>query len=305
MGRQIREKVLRFTGVPVRVAIGRTKTLAKLASLGAKADLTLNGVCHLGLYSPEKLNLIMSSIPVSEIWGVGRRLTKRLASLNIHTVAELKDSDLRYMRKKFSVNMARTIQELNGVPCIPLEDENPRDHKDQLIFSRSFAKPVQGEREMRQVLSIYAQRVSGRLREQGLTAGVVSAWCATAYFKEGYQSAYVSVPLGTPTNDPIRLSKAAYSVLDRINADAAYVRAGVILTGLRAETADIPLDLFREDYEGRQVGETLDSITRKFGSRAIGVGVGGLKSAPSWNMKRGMLSRRAMTAWDELVEVRA
>lgn len=97
VGAEMRERVLRYTGVPVRVAIGKTKTLAKLASLGAKADLSLNGVCHLGAYSPEKLNHIMSSIPVSEIWGVGRRLTKRLASLNIHTVAELRDADLRYM----------------------------------------------------------------------------------------------------------------------------------------------------------------------------------------------------------------
>lgn len=305
VGREIRATVLRYTGIPVRVAIGRTKTLAKLAALGAKADLSLDGVCHLGSYSPEHLDHITQSIPVSDLWGVGGKLTKRLAGLNIQTVADLRSSDLRYMRKKFSVNIARTIQELNGVPCIPLENESPRDHKDQLIFSRSFSTPVRGEAAMRQVLSVYAQRVSGRLREQGLTAGIVSAWCATAYYKDGYESVNASVGLPTPTSDPIRLSKASYALLHRIRPDAAYVRAGVILTGLRAETSDIPLSLFESEYEGRQVGETLDSITKRFGSKAIGVGVGGLRSAPSWNMKRELLSRRTLTMWDELAEVKA
>jgi len=305
LGREIRQRVMAYTGIPVRVGIGQTKTQAKLAILGAKADANLGGVCHLASYGPAQQDRIFDSIPVSELWGVGRRLTKRLAALGIHTARDLRDANVPAMRKKFSVNVARTILELRGVKCIELEPVSPRDHKDQLIFSRSFAMPVRTEREMRQVLSMYAQKVSGRLRQQGLVAGVVSSWASTAYYREGYQSAHASVAVPTPTDDPIVLGRAAHYLLPRMQAGAGYVRAGVVLTGLVAKSSEAPLPLFEPEFEGRGIGGTLDSITAKLGAGCIGVGYGGLRDAPAWNMKRGLLSKRAMTEWAELPVVRA
>lgn len=304
VGRAIRSEVLQCTGIPVRVGIGRSKTLAKLASRGAKADLSLDGVCHLGNYSPEHLDRIMAGTKVTDLWGVARRTAKRLAPLGIFTALDLRDADAKLIRKKFSVVLERTVMELRGIACIELE--GVREHKDQLIFSRSFSRPVVSEHEMRQVLSIYAQRVSSRLREQGQVAQFISAWAATSWHGQGpMRTPSVSVTLPSASDDPITIGRAAMALLPRIVHGTPYVRAGVVLTGLRPTASLVPLDLFTPEFEGRRTGETLDAITRKLGPRTIGVGLGGLRNAPAWNMRRGMLSPRATTNWAELPTARA
>lgn len=304
LGHTIREDVLRCTGIPVRVGIGKSKTQAKLASLGAKADPALGGVCHLGRYSPDHLDRILTGTHITDLWGIASRTGKRLAALNIHTAKDLRDADAHWIRKRFSVVLERTIYELRGIPCIPLEE--PRDYKDQLIFSRSFSRPVDSATEMKQVLSIYAQKVSSRLRAQGQVAGIVSAWTATSWHTATEQhSPHEAVGLPAETDDPISIAKAAFRLLPKIRHGTRYVRAGVVLTGLRPKASATPLALFEPEFEGRHIGVTLDAITQKLGPSAIGVGLGGLKGAPVWNMKREKLSKRATTHWDELCEARA
>ena len=310
LGHQIKDTVRRHTGIPVRVSIGRTKTLAKLASVGAKKDPSCNNVMHLGKYTPEQLDRIMASMPTTEIWGIAGRTGKKLTAMGIHSVKDLRDADAKMIRKKFSVVLERTVMELRGVPCIELE-EQPREHKDQLIYSRSFSKKITSPEEMKQVISLYAQRVSARLRAQRQVASQVGVWVATGWADTGTprHSAQVTVPLETPSDDPITFTKAADRVLPQLFPEylpgVRYARAGVTLTDLRPAGQVQPLALFQPEFEGRDVGKTLDAITRRLGGEAIGVGFGGLKQPAGWEMKRELLSKRATTHWDELVEVRA
>lgn len=117
------------------------------------------------------------------------------------------------------------------------------------------------------------------------------------------------MPLSTPSDDPITFTKAADRVLPQLFPEylsgVRYARAGVTLTGLSPVERIQPLALFQPEFEGREVGKTLDLITRRLGGEAIGVGFGGLKQPAGWEMKRELLSRRATTHWDEIVEVRA
>lgn len=304
IGREIRETVCRLTGVPVRVAMGATKSLAKVAALGIKRTPEMNGVLHLGRYSGEGLGRILATIPVTELWGVASRSGKRLAAMNVHTAGDLRDLDPKWARKKFNVNMERIVLELRGIPCIALELVPP-GAKDQLIFSRSFSQKITTERDMEQVISLYAQRVSARLRAQGSLAGHLSAWAATGWADEGTvsHSAQASVGLSVPTDDPITLTKAARALLPKLFpvGGIRYARAGVVLTDLRQADGVQPLALFRPEFEGRGVGQALDRINQKFATTAVGVGLAGLKTPPGWEMKRELLSRRCLTNWDELL----
>lgn len=304
IGHEIRADVLRSTGIPVRVGIAPSKTQSKLASRGAKADLSLGGVCHLGSYSPDHQDRILAGTHVTDLWGIAGRTGKRLATMNINSAKDLRDADAKWIRKKFSVVMERTVMELRGIPCIPLEE--PRPYKDQMIFSRSFSRPVTTVEEMSQVLSIYAQKVSGRLREQSQVAGLVTAWAQTSRHADtGWHSPHSSIGLSAESDDPIIIGRAATALLRELTPGTKYVRAGVVLTGLRPKTSATPLAIFAPEFDGRHVGNTLDSITHKLGPQAIGVGRGGMKGAPVWNMRRNMLSKRATTHWDELCEVKA
>jgi len=303
LGREIRSTVMKLVGVPVRVAAGASKSLAKVAAIGIKQTPGFGGSLHMGRFPNAQLDRILDSIPVTELWGIAGRSGKRLAGMNIHTARQLRDASPKWLRKKFNVNMERIVLELRGISCIPIETIPPTK-KDQFIFSRSFSHKMTALKEMEQVLSLYAQRVSERLRAQGSVASHLSAWAMTGWADEGSvgHSAQVSVPLETPTDDPIVLTKAARALLPRLDPvpGIRYARAGVVLTDVRQAAGVQPLSLFSREFEGRGIGQALDRINRALGDGSIGVGLGGIKQPPGWEMKRAMLSKRATTHWSEL-----
>lgn len=307
-GHAIKTDVKQLVGIPVRVAFGATKTLAKTMAIGIKQTPDMRGVGHFESYSPERQSAILASLPVTELWGVAGRTGKRLAGMGIFTARDLRDADSKLIRRNFSVVLERTVMELRGIPCIPLETVPP-PAKEQLIYSRSFSKKITDVRDMEQVISIYAQRVSERLRAQGSVAGHLSAWAATGWADENTiaHTGHVGVPLPTHTSDPITLTRAAMAIRTKLfpAPGIRYARAGIVLTDLRPIGAQQPLSLFAHEFESRGVGEALDAITRKMGKESVGVGLAGLKTPQSWEMKREMLSRRATTHMDELVRVRA
>jgi len=310
IGQEIRADVMRCTGIPVRVAIGRTKNLAKVAAIGIKRTPELNGVCVFDDYPAEQQDRILDSIPTTDLWGIAKRLGTKLDGIGIHTAKDLRDADVRLIRKRFSVTVARMVLELRGIPCIELEQVPPA-RKDQLIFSRSFSRKITSRREMEQVAATYAQRVGARLRAQGSLTSQLQAWAATGWADQGTppHSYQLSVMLPNPTNDPVTLGKAALMLIPYLfPADlpgVRYARAGVILVNLTPDTGAPMLDPFEDVRRGRELGELVDDINRKFGGAAVGLGFAGLQAPPSWEMKRAKLSRRATTHWDELAIARA
>ncbi|KQO98628.1 Y-family DNA polymerase [Leifsonia sp. Leaf264] len=300
-GRKIRAAVLRNVGLPVCVGFGGSRTLSKLANHGAKKTPALGGVAHWDAYTPAQQDVIMDSLPVTEIWGVAGRTEKRLNVLDIHTIKDLRDADPKLIRTKFSVVLQRTVYELRGTDAIVTEPT--RAAKEQLIYSRMFGQPVTRAEDMEQMLSVYAQRASARLRKQGSVAQHLQVFAGTHGFNPDAVQSYpaVSVTLSVPTDDPITLSKAAIQSLGpQLVPGAKYVRAGVILTGITPKASHAFLEPFTPLYDQKDLGAVIDSVTKKVGTGAIGLGLGGIRKGPVWKMRREQLSPRATTHWDEL-----
>ena len=304
-GREIRTAVARGPGLPVCVGIGRTKTLAKLANKIAKQNKHLGGVVNLDTMDPDAVQRIMCRVPVTGLWGVAGRLGKRLNALGIHTIADLRDADPVMIRKKFSVVLMRTVLELNGTPCIPMETE--RANKQQMIFSRSFSTPVTTLEGMRQVMSLYAQSAAVRLAKENQIAKVLTVFAGTSHFNEKFASFPSKVvKLPAPTADPVLLSKAAIAALDdQIIDGVPYARAGVMLTGLEPADARPVFEEFVSVHEKRRIGELMGKVRDKYGTAAIGLGAAGMLEKPDWTMKRERMSPRYTTDWDELLVVKA
>ena len=204
--------VRRNVGVPVCVGIAATKTLAKLANKWAKNNPAFGGVCHWDSVPAPEREALMGRLSVIEIWGVATRLTKRLNVMGIFSILDLSRADPVMIRDRFSVVMMRTVLELQGTPCIPMEEE--RIGRDQLIFSRSFAKPITTAAGIRQVMSVYGQQASARLAKHDLQAKVLTAFAGTSHFNPNDTSyPSVCVPLPMPTADPVILTKAAHALL--------------------------------------------------------------------------------------------
>ena len=304
LGRDMKLAVRRNVGVPVCVGIASTKTLAKLSNKYAKNNPDFDGVCHWESVPLTQRNHLLSSLPVNEIWGVAGRLTKRLNAMGIWTILDLSRANPVVIRDKFNVVLMRTVLELQGKPCIPMEEE--RVGRDQLIFSRSFSTPITSKADMRQVMSLYAQQASARLAKHNLQAKQLTAFAGTSHFNQ-HDTAYpsVSVPLPMPTADPLLLARAAFALIPRIVEGVKFARAGIMVTDLRPSGTQSPLELFENPHEERHIGQLLEDVSKKYGRGSIGLGAGGVKGGPDWTMKREMLSPRYTTHWDELLLVKA
>ncbi|HEY4535506.1 MAG TPA: hypothetical protein VIG71_05970 [Enteractinococcus sp.] len=238
---------------------------------------------------------VLRRLPVIEVWGIGPRVTKRLHAMGIFTVADFRDADPVAIREKFSIVQMRTLLELRGTPCIPLEEA--REIQDQLIYSRSFANPVTTRDGMEQVLSIYAQMASTRLHRHDREAKVLTAWAMTSAFndEQSHQPA-VTVALPGYSADPVVLTKAAKHLLPKIRPGTRYARAGIVVTDLRPVGAQPMFEEFVTPHEAKHIGPLLEQIKHEHGHAAIGLGRAGLREGPAWQMCRTMMSPRCPCA---------
>lgn len=287
-GRQLRAKVLRWTGLPTSVGFGPTKTLAKLANHVAKtADRKpgsypseLAQVCDLGRMSAEGLEDVMRRTEVGAVWGVGRKTTARLKAGGVHSVFDLVRADASSLRREFSVVLEKTIVELRGTRCLDVDDA-PAPNQ-QIMCSRSFGEPVTDPAALAEVISQFASRVAEKLRQQQSDAGAVHVFITTSPFRrhDRQHSASVTLPLVRPTSDTRSIVQAALRALEGIHRPGFnYVKAGVMLVDLRpagqsqGELAlfDEPAEVEREVRANGRLMSAMDTLNRRFGRGAIGV----------------------------------
>ncbi|HBY6596289.1 Y-family DNA polymerase [Klebsiella pneumoniae] len=303
-GREIRETVLRRTHLTVGVGIAQTKTLAKLANHAAKQwQRQTAGVVDLS--NLERQRKLMALLPVDEVWGVGRRISKKLEAMGIKTVLQLADTDIRFIRKHFNVVLERTVRELRGEPCLGLEEFAPV--KQEIVCSRSFGGRITEYHEMRQAICSYASRAAEKLRGEHQYCRFISAFVKTSPFalNEPYYGNSASVKLLTPTQDSRDIITAATKCLDVIWRDGhRYQKAGVMLGDFYSQGV-AQLNLFDDNAPRKNsevLMEVLDHLNAKNGRGALYFAGQGIQAA--WQMKREMLSPRYTTRYSDLLKVR-
>ncbi|HBT0596489.1 Y-family DNA polymerase [Klebsiella pneumoniae] len=303
-GREIRETVLRRTHLKVGVGIAQTKTLAKLANHAAKQwQRQTGGVVDLS--NMERQRKLMALLPVDEVWGVGRRISKKLESMGIDTVLKLADTDIRFIRKHFNVVLERTVRELRGEPCLGLEEFAPV--KQEIVCSRSFGGRITEYYEMRQVICSYASRAAEKLRGEHQYCRFISAFVKTSPFalNEPYYGNSATVKLLTPTQDSRDIITAATKCLDAIWRDGhRYQKAGVMLGDFYSQGV-AQLNLFDDNaprQNSEKLMEVLDHLNAKDGRGTLYFAGQGIQTA--WQMKREMLSPRYTTRYSDLLRVR-
>ena len=301
MGQQMRHRIKQWTGLPVCVGIGPTKTLAKFANHLAKKNDVFNGVCDLHTMTrPERLEW-MWGVEVGEVWGVGSRIRKRLAGMGIDTVLDLRNASPKQMRAQFGVVMERTCNELRGISCLELEDVMPP--KQQIMSSRSFGAPVESIEELRESVASYLASAAEKLRRQNSVAGAVYVFVLTNRFKEDepQYNAGITVPMGDATDDTLVLTSAALRGLAAIfRPGFRYKKTGVMLT-LLSDKAARQATLFDDPVaraRSEKLMEAMDAINREFGRGTLRSGASGV--VQRWAMRTENRSPRYTTRWDEL-----
>jgi len=297
-GRKIQRTVKQWTGMPVTIGIGRTKTLAKIANQIAKKSAKADGV--LDLTDSACLDEILAETPVEKVWTVGIKTTIKLKRAGIKTALDLRDADISWIRQKFGVVGVRTVYELRGICCYPLEQNPPV--KKSITVSRMFGKPVESVEELKQAISSYASRAGEKLREQHSAAGTMTVFVTTSRFiKKRYFNAH-TIEFGVATNDTMELIRAGLLCIDKLyRRSFAFKKGGIILNDLLPER-QIQKSLFdnTDREKSQRLMQAIDYVNTRLNC-PLRWAAEGLNQP--WMVKFNRRSYRYTTHWDELLEV--
>jgi DNA polymerase V len=302
-GREMRERILRCTGIPVWVGIAPTKTLAKLANHTAKRlQAQTGGVVD--ICDPFKRDWVLRNTEVKEVWGVGRKLTAHLQAMGIKTAMDLAKADPVTLRAKFSIVLEKTARELSGTPCLELEDPDPP--KQEICSSRMFGKRLTDIAPIKEAVATYTQRAAEKLRAQNSLCKKMRVSIRTGMFNPDEpryaQGALVELPY--PTNDTLMMTRAATEAVERIYREGyRYSKAEVLLLDLR-QPGEFTDDLFAvsQPCTTDRVMKVLDEINGRWGRGTVRSAT--VPAEPDWGMQRNLMSQNYTTRLDQLWKVK-
>ncbi len=296
--REIQETVHQWTGIPVTVGLGSTKTLAKLANYLAKRSAKAKGV--LDLVDSPFLETALARTPVEKVWTVGIRTAIKLKKRGIRTALQLRDANIHWINEMFGVVGVRTVRELQGVCCYELESNPPL--KRSLVVSRMFGRPVTSKEELNQAIACYASRAGEKLRENDLAAHVVTVFVTTSRFIKDRYFNVCSKSFEVATCDTVELIRTAQTCIERLYRQGSeFKKCGIALSGL-VPVKTMQLGLFDEAQRrcSNRLMRTVDAINKK-PCGPIHWAAEGIERP--WHVQFKRRSPRYTTCWDELCMV--
>ncbi len=308
IGRAMKARVAQWLGLPVCVGIGPTKTLAKLCDHFAKTYPVFGGVVDWFSLSPERRERALSITPVREIWGVGPRTGEKLGAMGVRTALDFARMDASLVRARFGVVLERTLREIRGVACIPLE-EKPVP-KQQILRSRSFPAATDEKRAVLAAVSTHMAEVARQLRREGSVARTAGVFFHTDPFKEDspWFSAAPQMRLVVPSADTLLLTHAACDLVERYWREGCRIKkAGAFATDLSGENepveAESLFDVVDEEAIAarKRLMTCLDELASRYGKNIWRVG--SAAGADGWQMRRDRLTPQYLTNWADIPKV--
>ncbi|GAB0108827.1 MULTISPECIES: Y-family DNA polymerase [Pseudoalteromonas] len=296
-GHTIRRTVWRETKLPVGVGFGPTPTLAKAANHAAKKLSGFNGVAVIN--SEQTRQAILQRMSCEDVWGIGRRLAKKLKIMNIHTAWDLAQQNPRAMRRAFSVVVERTVSELNGITCLNWDDV--RQDKREIYSTRSFGERICEPTPLKTALINHVTTVANKLRAQcSLTHQLYIFAASGAHENKYYKKSFV-YKFPSPTNDTCVMANAVSEVFNKIyQPGIRFYKCGVGALELTSQQFQ-QSDLFNQRTDNPQLMSCLDAINTRYGKGMLSLASSKLNDR--WHMNRDFLSPQYTTRWRDIPKI--
>ncbi len=296
-GKKIRERVLKWTGIPTSVGISNTKTLSKVANHVAKKNKA--GV----VYLKDNIDEVLKNFDISDVWGVGKQLSKLYLKNGIDNALKLKNISNSWVKKSTNVLGAKTVMELRGIPCIQLDTEEAK--RKSCCVSRSFGKKVESLEKLKESITTHCLNAAEKIRNDKQTTRSITVFIRTSPFDKNrkYYSNSLTVDLPIATNNSLELVKTAIEALKRIyKYGYFYQKAGVILSKLN-EVGEKELNLLTPILEkkSQKLMKAMDLTNSKYGRNVISVAQAGINN--SWKMRREHSSKIDTASFDSLPKI--
>lgn len=299
--RYLKKLVYQYTGIPISIGIGPTKTLAKIAIEFAKKSPESQGVFD--ITDHEQADELLAKIAIEDVWGVGHQYAQKLRAKAINTAYDLKRASDVWVKKNMTINGLKTLHELRGISCIPLGTSQPE--KQSITVSRLFGKPVTQLHYLHEALATYVQTAAEKLRAQKSCAQQLYIFSLTTRYHEvqrTYRAATITLPHAT-AHTPLFIS-AAYECFKQMYMPGnIYKKVGIILLDIVPESAvQIPLyEPLQQDEKQTQLMKIMDKTNQKWGKNTLSFAASGTKRP--WKMRQQKKSDCFTTNWHELLTI--
>ena len=286
VGHEIKNIVLKWTGIPTSIGIAKTKTLSKVANYIAKKKQS--GVTSfIGI---ENIDSILEKVEINNVWGVGKQLTKFYHKSGIYNAKQLKNVSNTWIKKSSNVLSSRTAMELRGIPCIDLEATSSK--RKSCVVSRSFGQRVENFQELKEAIASYSLNASEKIRSESLVTKSITVFIRTSPFQSrfGYYSNSKTIDFPIATNNSIEIVKAAISSLETIFKNGyRYQKAGVMLSHLSESTNNKNLFSSEKDEKINSLMKSIDNTNYRYGRSTLSLASAGVHK--KWNSKRQHYSK--------------
>ena len=286
VGKEIRNTVLQWTGIPTSIGIAETKTLSKVANHIAKKQKS--GV--VSLVNIKDLDPILEKVEVRDIWGVGKQLSKFYIKNGIYNAKQLKNASNTWIKKTKNVLSSRTAMELRGVPCIEIETKQAK--RKSCCVSRSFGKKVEKLRELKESVTSYCLNAAEKIRSESLVCKSITVFIRTSPFQNKgiFYSNSKTIDFPIATNNSIEIVKNALEGLNLIYKDGfKYQKAGIILSGLSDSEKGNSLFKSTKDERIKNLMQSIDNTNYRYGRSTISLASAGINK--KWSMRRQYSSK--------------
>lgn len=301
-GHRIQKQIRRWTGIPVSIGMGPSKSLAKIANkIAKKYDSKTGGIYCIN--NEDKRVKALKWTAIGDVWGIGRQHCKRLESIGVRNAWQFTMLPNDWIRKQMSILGLRLKKDLQGLPHIQLEEVQPS--KKGIATTRSFERTLAEFKDLEERISTFASSCAEKMRKQKSSCTALIIFLRSDPHKKGVTRYRNSCVLTLPyaTNSSITLSKYAVLGLHKIfKKGILYKKAGVMTIGL-VPTANRQLPLFgEEESKHLLIMKALDRINKRFGPHQVKLANQDLQY--TWKMKQEHLSQRYTTEISEIIEVK-
>ena len=297
---EIKNKILKWTGIPVSIGAARTKTLAKAANYISKRSKKHKGIFIINDFNRKQ---VLKLIPSIDVWGIGRKLNFFLISNGINTAFDISNIDLNWIKNKTNITTQKTVKELMGESCISI---NNNFNKKSICTSRTFGNMVESLSDLESFITMYATRCAEKLRRQNSCATIGVVYVKTNIFRSDLPYYFNSriINFSVPTSDTGEIISCILKELRKIyKVGFKYKKAGVILSGIVPNNC-VQQDLFDTINRNKKnkIMISIDKINNKMGRDTIRYA--SQNFAKKYILKQQRLSKSYTTRWGQLLEIK-
>jgi len=296
---KIKKTVEKWVGIPVSIGVAPTKSLSKVANKIAKKFTNRTKGVYV-ISSEEQRIKALKWTKVENVWGIGRRTSKKLKQLNINTAYQFTQLPDQFVRKQFSVVGLRLKQDLAGVKVIGTEKIQD---KQNIGTTRTFEKALRDFEPIKERVATFANSCAQKLRNQQSECTCLYVFLRTSSYTEVKRNVGMVVHLPYATNSSITICNFAIKGVQQLYKQGYnYKKAGVIVMGIQPEKIHQFSLFLDEEPKHKVLMKVIDRINLKYRTQKIKIANQDLDK--TWKMKQEHLSPRYTTVIDEIIEIK-